>query len=51
MRCPGVYSLCPTCLGKGEIDGTESNGTTLGDAINNLKATHEKHGKPAGSLY
>lgn len=37
MRCPGVYSLCPTCHGKGYIDGEEAKGTTIGNAFHNLK--------------
>lgn len=49
-RGGGVYSLCPSCFGKGEIDGTEGAGTTLARALANLKATHKKHGKPAGSI-
>jgi hypothetical protein len=39
MRCPGVYSLCPTCHGKGRIDGTESSGTTPEKALSNLAET------------
>lgn len=38
-RCEGVYSLCPTCHGKGYLDGSEHEGTNFGRALMNLGLT------------
>jgi len=46
-RCEGVLSLCPSCHGKGYLDGTEANGIHLGSALQNLALSKIERGESA----